>query len=167
MFSQTWDATKTLLLMCRRIKLQPDLDELIKQLGGPAPPPLPRGQVLDSNKNIASTSLLGASSIACGIRHVGTKRRLNRLCVRGKHLLQVICLVVVITWRLSSPGRLLSLWMWWWLKPDDLASSSMVSQIGFMKRRWSAQSFFLFYNLEWYCDNLLFVFFCVFSDDNF
>jgi len=28
----------------RRIKLQPDLDELIKQLGGPAPPPLPRGQ---------------------------------------------------------------------------------------------------------------------------
>ena len=43
--------------MCRRIKLQPDLDELIKQLGGPAPPPLPRGQVLVWNKNIASTSL--------------------------------------------------------------------------------------------------------------
>ena len=77
--------------MRRRIKLQPDLDELIKQLGGPAPPPLPRGQVLDSNKNIASTSLLGSSSIARGIRHVGTKRRLNRLCVRGKHLLQVSC----------------------------------------------------------------------------
>ena len=35
-----------LLLVCRRIKLQPDLDELIKQLGGPAPPPLPRGQVI-------------------------------------------------------------------------------------------------------------------------
>ena len=38
-----------LLLVCRRIKLQPDLDELIKQLGGPAPPPLPRGQVSDND----------------------------------------------------------------------------------------------------------------------
>merc|ERR1719436_1915181 len=28
----------------QRTKLQPDLDALIKQLGGPAPPPLPRGQ---------------------------------------------------------------------------------------------------------------------------
>ena len=136
-------------------------------LVGLLPLPCQEARCWIETKTLLPHLSLGSSSIACGIRHVGTKRRLNRLCVRGKHLLQVICLVVVITWRLSSPGRLLSLWMWWWLKPDDLASSSMVSQIGFMKRRWSAQSFFLFYNLEWYCDNLLFVFFCVFSDDNF
>ena len=98
-FANTWfsrsNSANFQLALCRRIKLQPDLDELIKQLGGPAPPPLPRGQVvthlnLEENKNQNEfPSLSGSPTTPCGIRNVGTKGQLHCLCLWCKYLLQV------------------------------------------------------------------------------
>ena len=98
-FANTWfsrsNSANFQLALCRRIKLQPDLDELIKQLGGPAPPPLPRGQVIthlnrERNKNqneLLSSS--GSPTTPRWIRNVGTKGQLHCLCLWRKYLLQV------------------------------------------------------------------------------
>ena len=66
-------------------------------LVGLLPLPCQEARCWIQTKTLLPHLSLGASSIARGIRHVGTKRRLNRLCVWGKHLLQVF-------WLWSSHG---------------------------------------------------------------